>query len=89
MPENPKDIVKVGVVGTGWIAGSMGLFFKCNKPLKITAARDAKPDHLQTFTKRSKVRETYADFDAMLVKADVDALYLATPPHTHIFLDQV
>ncbi len=83
MPENPKDVVKIGVVGTGWIAGSMGLFFKWNKRVKMTAACDVKPDLLQRFAKRFKVKETYADFDAMLAKADVDAVYLAIPHHLH------
>ncbi len=84
MPESPKEVVKIGVVGTGWIAGSMGLFFKWNKRTRITAACDVKPDLLQRFAKRFKVKETYADFDTMLAKADLDAVYLAIPHHLHV-----
>ncbi len=83
MPESSKDVVKIGVVGTGWIAGSMGFFLKWNKHTKITAVCDVKPDLLQRFAKRFKVKDTYADFDAMLAKADVDALYLAIPHNLH------
>ncbi len=84
MAENHKEVVKIGVVGTGWIAGSMGLFFKWNKRVKVTAACDVKPDLLQRYAKRFKVKETYADFYAMLAKADVDALYLAIPHNLHV-----
>ena len=75
--------LKIGVVGTGWIAGSMGFFFKWNKRMRMTAACDVNPAILQKFAQQFKIRETYSDFDAMLAKANVDVLYLALPHYLH------
>ncbi|HMF33092.1 MAG TPA: Gfo/Idh/MocA family oxidoreductase [Candidatus Lokiarchaeia archaeon] len=83
MVEAVSPRLKIGVVGTGWIAGTMTWFMKLNKRTKISAACDVNPDLLRRFSKRYRVPATFDDVDSLLATADVDAVYLAIPHHLH------
>jgi len=76
--------VKVGVVGCGRIATSVHMpSLKKIEGYDLVAASD--PDHarLQEAKDRFDLDEIYYDYRRMLAEADIDAVFVCTPPETH------
>jgi len=76
--------VKVGVVGCGRIATSVHMpSIKRIHGYELVAASDLNKTRLDEARERFGIDETYDDYRLMLAKADVDAVFVCTPPEHH------
>jgi predicted dehydrogenase/uncharacterized protein (DUF362 family) len=76
--------MKVGIVGCGKIASSVHLPSIQNiKHYDLVAAADVAEARLQHAKEKFGIDETYKDYRQMLVKADIDAVFVCTPPDFH------
>jgi len=82
--------MKVGVVGCGRIATLVHLpSIQKIRGYELVAAADVNEARLQEVKQKFGVDETYDDYRRMLVKADIDAVFVCTPPvhHFRIVMD--
>jgi len=76
--------VKVGVVGCGKIATAVHMpSIKQIQGYKLVAASDLNKTRLEEARERFGINETYDDYHVMLTKADIDAVFVCTPPEYH------
>ncbi len=80
---NNQDI-KLAIVGCGKLVSMFSLTaLKKAKGIKLLAICDNNEKRLKMFKKTVKVDKIYSDYDALLKDDEVEALYIATPPHLH------
>lgn len=77
--------LKVGIIGTGWIAESHVECYKQMPDVEITAAADLIPGKAEAFMERYGVEGVrfYPDHKAMLDAEDLDAVSVCTYNATH------
>ena len=76
--------MKAGIVGCGRIATMVHLpLLKKIDELTVVAATDTNEKRLSEILEKYHIDEGYCDCRQMLKKADVDAVYVCTPPATH------
>jgi len=76
--------VKVGVVGCGRIATSVHLpSLKNIQGYDLVAASDVNQTRLAEVKEKFGIDEIYDDYRRMLVTADIDAVFVCTPPKEH------
>jgi len=76
--------VKVGVVGCGRIATVVHMpSLKKISGYELVAASDINPTRLEEVKEKFEIDETYDDYRRMLIKADIDAVFVCTPPQEH------
>jgi len=76
--------VKVGVVGCGKIATAVHMpSLRQIQGYDLVAASDLNPTRLEEVKQKFSVDETYDDYRHMLAKADIDAVFVCTPPEYH------
>jgi len=76
--------MKVGVVGCGKIAMSVHLpSIQKISGYELVAAADVNEARLQEVKEKFGIDETYTDYRRMLVKADIDTVFVCTPPEHH------
>ena len=73
--------LRIGVVGAGRGRGPASVF-KDHKDCELVAVTDRNPDLLKALCDRLEVPQRYDEFDDM-VEADLDAVFVATPPPLH------
>ncbi len=75
--------LKIGFVGTGWVAGqhfkSLGQIAEAS----IVACTDADADRAAEAASRFAGAAAYTDHRQMLDEAGLDAVYVCLPPHAH------
>lgn len=84
--------MKAGVVGCGRIATLVHLpSLEKIEGVKVVAAADTHEGRLRETMEKYHLDEGYDDYRLMLKKADVDAVYVCTPPKTHfqIVMDSI
>lgn len=76
--------LKIGLIGTGAISRihvtAMNL---ASEKVRLTAVCDIREDAVREFARKAKVDAIYLDPTRLLKEADVDAVYICTPHHTH------
>jgi predicted dehydrogenase len=85
----PSDRVGVACIGTGWQGGNNVKSFLEIPEARVVAVCDVDAEHLEDA--RRTVNETYGnrdcaavrEFEAILARADVDAVVLSVPDHWH------
>jgi predicted dehydrogenase/uncharacterized protein (DUF362 family) len=76
--------MKVGIVGCGRIATMVHMpSIQKIKGYELVAVADVSEARLQEVKEKFGVDETYDDYRRMLVKADIDAVFVCTPPDLH------
>jgi predicted dehydrogenase/uncharacterized protein (DUF362 family) len=76
--------MKAGIIGCGKIATSVHLpILEKIEGVEVVAAADTNEERLRKNLEKFHVDEGYADYRRMLEKADVEAVYVCTPPETH------
>jgi len=76
--------MKVGVVGCGRIATVVHMpSLKSIQGYDLVAASDLNAKRLQEVKEKFGIDETYDDYRRMLIKADIDAAFICTPPQEH------
>ncbi len=84
--------MKVGLVGCGRIAAMVHLpLLKAMDGIEVVAAADVTEKNLHQTAEKCHIKEEYTDYQTMLEKADVDAVFVCTPPETHfrIIMDSI
>jgi len=77
-------LMRVGLVGCGRIATSVHLpSIRKIEGYDLAAVADTHPARLRETKERFGVDEAYADYRQMLVKADLDAVFVCAPPQHH------
>jgi len=79
---SPKKL-NVGLVGAAGRGGSFANSFTANGA-RIHAVCDIQVDKLDACAARLGACETYADYDEMLEKSDLDAVFIGTPMPLHV-----
>ena len=76
--------MKVGVVGCGKIATEVHLpSLQKIRGYELVAAADVNEARLQEVKEKFRIDDTYNDYRRMLVKADIDTVFVCTPPEYH------
>ena len=77
------DKFKIAIVGCGDIARFTAIGCLLNRRIRATASVDIDERKARSFAKRFRAGEPFADYDDMLARAKVDAVYLSVPHHLH------
>jgi len=79
-----RGTVKVGVVGCGRIATAVHMpALKRIQGYDLAAASDLNQTRLVEVKEKFGVNQIYDDYRRMLAKADIDAVFVCTPPEHH------
>lgn len=71
--------LRVGIVGTGLIAGVVGAALAASQGCRPVAVSSRKRANALAFAAHHGLAAAYDDWQAMLAASDIDAVYLATP----------
>jgi predicted dehydrogenase len=85
MSGKPQRKVKVGVVGCGVVATAY--YLPClmrMETVDLVAVCDRFPTRTQASARLFGAKEQYADYDEMIARADVEAVFILTAPGTHV-----
>lgn len=75
---------RVGIIGLGGIAQLVHLpILKKLNSVEISAVAEINKNRLKTIADKFSIKDRYTDYHAMLEKADIDAVIVATPTNTH------
>lgn len=77
-----KDRLRVGVVGTGWVANQHVSAYRrvANELVDVVAACDPRADVLEDFATRHRIPQRFVSAAELVASSEVDALVLLTPP---------
>lgn len=76
--------MKLGMVGTGMIAQTMGPHLSAwGCPLTALCSTPRSLDRARELAQAWGIAEVFSDYAAMLEQADVDTVYIAVPNHLH------
>lgn len=78
-----QTTVKVGVVGAGYWGPNLIRNFADLPGTPLAAICDLRPEQLTGLRERYPWVRCYADYEALLADADIDAVAIATPAQTH------
>lgn len=81
----PQKDLKIGLIGTGWIAEAYATVMQKLKGAKFVAAADLIPGKAEKFMKRYGFDDVrfYPDHKSMLDNEELDAVYICTYNKTH------
>lgn len=72
-----------GIFGTGFVAGKFALGLKALGAHEIVAVASRSPEKAKAFAAGLKVAATCGSYADIAALANVDAIYIATPPNVH------
>lgn len=75
--------IRFGVIGCGDIAKDMLLVFKLTGGVSVTALCDINEERLKKQGSRFKKAKLFTDYNELLEKAEIDAVYIALPHFLH------
>ncbi|MCS7248013.1 MAG: Gfo/Idh/MocA family oxidoreductase [Anaerolineales bacterium] len=76
--------LRMAIVGCGEIAGYVAFLARFVPRLRITACCDIDPDRASQFARRHRIPAVYSEYDALLDRELLDAVYLAVPHDLHL-----
>lgn len=79
---NKNQTLRVGIVGTGWIAEKAAITLNGMTHCQAFAIGSRQQEKADAFAQRWNIPRAYGSYDALLADADVDLVYVATP-HSH------
>ncbi|WP_081667272.1 Gfo/Idh/MocA family protein [Butyrivibrio sp. MB2005] len=74
---------RVGIMGTGSIAGTMARTLKGMKGVTCYAVASRTYEKAEAFAKENKVKRAYGSYQEMCMDPKVDLIYVATPHSAH------
>lgn len=77
-----KDTLRVGIIGTGWIAEKATLTLNGLETCEAYAVGSRTTEKAQTFAERWQIPKAYGSYEALMADPDVDLVYIGTP-HSH------
>jgi len=76
-------MIKVGIIGTGGMAGAHARAYRAIKGCKIVAACDIDSKKVSTFAREHEIDRVYTNVETLLSDGDCDAFSIVTPDPTH------
>lgn len=77
-------IMRVGIVGTGWIAEKAAITLNGLKGCEAYAVGSRSQDTADAFAKKWNIARAYGSYSELIADTDVDLVYIGTP-HSHHF----
>lgn len=77
-------IMRVGIIGTGWIAEKAVITLNGLKECEAFAVGSRKQDTADAFAKKWNIKRAYGSYSELIADPDVDLVYVGTP-HSHHF----
>jgi predicted dehydrogenase len=77
-------MIKVGIIGTGFIAKEHAIAIASSGKAKLVAAADIVPERLEEFRTGWNIPRAYSSASDLIADADVDLVTIATPPASHV-----
>lgn len=78
------QILRVGIVGTGWIAEKAAITLRGLKECEAYAVGSRTKEKAEEFAKTWDIPKAYGSYSELIADPDVDLLYIGTP-HSHHF----
>ena len=75
--------MRVSIIGCGGIAASHIKAYKSLKDIEVVSLCDLNIDRAKTLAAKFKIQKTFADYNDMLEKEDLDLVDICTPVSTH------
>ena len=79
---NTMDLMKVGIIGTGWIAEKAAITLNGLKECEAYAVGSRSQDKADAFAKKWNMARAYGSYSELIANPDVDLIYVGTP-HSH------
>ena len=81
---NNEHIMRVGIIGTGWIAEKAAITLNGLKECACYAVGSRTKEKAETFAKQWNIPKAYGSYSELIADPDVDLVYIGTP-HSHHF----
>ena len=79
---NTMDLMKVGIIGTGWIAEKAAITLNGLKECEAYAVGSRSQDKADAFAQKWNMARAYGSYSELIADPDVDLIYVGTP-HSH------
>jgi predicted dehydrogenase len=79
----PGARVSLGVIGVGWMGLAMMKIFMSDPRVQVAGICDIDADHLKEAAAEAPDARTFHEFEELLSRSDIDAVYMALPDHWH------
>ena len=80
-----SDPLRWGIIGCGDVTEiKSGPAYKLTDGFKLSAVMRRNHDKLQDYAKRHNIDKSYTDATELIYDDEIDAVYIATPPDTHM-----
>ena len=79
---NTMDFMKVGIIGTGWIAEKAAITLNGLKECEAYAVGSRSQDKADAFAQKWNIARAYGSYSELIADPDVDLIYVGTP-HSH------
>ena len=81
---NNEHIMRVGIIGTGWIAEKAAITLNGLKECACYAVGSRTKEKAEAFAKQWNIPKAYGSYSELIADPDVDLVYIGTP-HSHHF----
>ncbi len=78
-----KKTIRLGIIGTGGMAGAHASRFQAIKGVKLVACCDIIPERARQFAAQWNIPAVYTDYELMLDKEQLDGISNVTPDAVH------
>lgn len=75
--------IRIGLIGAGYWGRNLARVFSQLDTAELVVVADLSAESLQRLARTTKIKETTTDVNSLFQRADIDALVIATPVHTH------
>ncbi len=77
-----NDIMRVGIIGAGWIAEKAAITLNGLQNCQAYAIGSRSLEKAEAFARQWNIPKAYGSYDELIADADIDLIYVATP-HSH------
>jgi predicted dehydrogenase len=79
----PNSRIALGVIGAGWMGLATMKIFMGDPRVQIAGICDVDAEHLKEAADSAPGARTFHEFEELLARPDIDAVYMAVPDHWH------
>ena len=79
----PSNKVALGVIGVGWQGFATMKIFMSDSRVEVAGICDIDADHLAEAKAAAPGARTHHEYEELLARPDIDAVYMAVPDHWH------
>ena len=81
---NHQGILRVGIIGAGWIAEKAAITLGDLSECEAYAIASRSQEKADAFAKKWQIKKAYGSYSELIADKEVDMVYVATP-HSHHF----